>query len=163
LKHALRLNPRLPGAGLAVIMGALCCPFRLGVVFGQSMSPTLYPGELCLLDRSFYQRHPVQRGDIVLFVRGRDVMTKRVYGAPGDSLTLLRYLDDGTYEMPRNALDKFLRTYGPWSRYVRLVTLKLGPNECFVLGDNEPRSYDSRQFGPIATSAILGKLVTRLD
>jgi signal peptidase I len=33
----------------------------------------------------------------------------------------------------------------------------LGPAEYFVVGDNQPRSTDSRAFGPVTAGAILGR------
>ena len=38
----------------------------------------------------------------------------------------------------------------------------LGSDELFVCGDNRPNSMDSRMFGPIKTSQIVGKLVVRI-
>jgi len=163
VKRARPLNLRLLVSGVAAIVACLVCPFRVGVVYGQSMAPALHSGQICLLDRSFYSRHQIQVGDIVLFALDREVMAKRVYAAPGDSLTVVHYLDDGTYELPRDPLDKLRRAYCSRNKHVRLVTLRMGPNECFVLGDNSQSSYDSRQFGPVDTGAIIGKLVTSLD
>jgi signal peptidase I len=38
---------------------------------------------------------------------------------------------------------------------------QLGENQYFVMGDNRPNSYDSRRFGPIDQSAIVGRVIFR--
>jgi len=40
-------------------------------------------------------------------------------------------------------------------------SITLGDDEYFVMGDNSERSFDSRYFGPIKRSSILGKVVYR--
>src|SRR4030095_15437610 len=66
----------------ALIAGALYleCPFRLSVVWGDSMAPTLRDGQVCLLQRDYYRRHKMVKGDIVTVHVGDTVYTKRLYG-----------------------------------------------------------------------------------
>jgi signal peptidase I len=43
----------------------------------------------------------------------------------------------------------------------RMVDIELGPHEFYVLGDNRERSYDSRDFGPVPRSLIIGTPIWR--
>jgi signal peptidase I len=159
LKHRPPVRLRFIVCGLLAACLYLECPFRLSVVWGQSMSPTIENGAICLLDRDYYQRHELRRGDIVAFRAGSEVLTKRVYGAPGDSITLLAFTDDGTYEIPIPASVPRLRTLARCCTWFRVVDIKLRTDQCFVIGDNADSSYDSRQFGSVAVSSVMGKVV----
>src|SRR2546421_5874110 len=79
---------------VAVYLG---CPFRLEVVRGDSMDPTLHDGAVCVLDRSYYARHSMVPGDVIAFRMGATILTKRVYGAPGQAIQLIRFPFDDTY------------------------------------------------------------------
>jgi signal peptidase I len=39
------------------------------------------------------------------------------------------------------------------------LPMTLGPGEYFLLGDNSPRSFDSRYWGPVSREKILGKAI----
>ena len=40
-----------------------------------------------------------------------------------------------------------------------LYPIKLGPKECFLVGDNVPLSVDSRDWGPVPTEQLLGTVI----
>ena len=124
------------------------------VVDGWSMYPTLAPGEYVLFDRIPYRREAPKRGDVVLvrgvLADGRAII-KRVVGAPGDTvllsngaLTVNGVPVDGMASLE----DADSRESGEWS---------LGHDEFFLLGDAPEFSTDSRYFGPVARSAIVGR------
>jgi signal peptidase I len=154
-----------------LLLGALTlgiyflCPFRLSIVHGDSMSPTLRNGELCLLDRSGFKERAPAVGDLVVFRHGNEVLTKRIYGAPGDTVTLIQDVRDGLYEIPgpghvkrlRQVIRRFARR-GRGFAY-RVVDLKIPSGSCFVLGDNRGDSVDSRDFGLIDVDSIMGTMV----
>jgi signal peptidase I len=163
----LRTRPpvRAPFLVCAVIAIALYfeCPFRVSVVWGDSMAPTLHDGQICLLQRDYYRHHPVVKGDIVAVRVGQEIYTKRIFGAPGDALTLISYPEDGTYEIPFPAQEARMRRPAarPRTPYsARLITLAVPPDKCFLVGDNRPASYDSRCFGLVDQGDVLGKVVT---
>ena len=162
MKRHLAVRPRYWILALMVIVTYFVCPFRLGVVWGRSMAPTFRSGEICLLDRNYYQGHPLGKGEVIVFREGDEVMTKRIYAAPGDRLVLIRY-NDGTSELPRGTDPERLRRVFARSRAVRVVTLRIPAEHCFVLGDNRAASRDSRHFGLVPKSAIIGKLVSSLE
>jgi signal peptidase I len=137
-------------------------PLTLTVVRGHSMEPTLRPGALSLLDRSYYQSHPLSRGDIVVLrVRG-ETLIKRVYALPGERLTLLRFDDDiGNQLLTPAEAAHLLRLRAARSLPdSRVLSLMVPPDHCFVLGDNGAVSVDSRDWGPVPMSAILGRAIT---
>jgi signal peptidase I len=136
-------------------------PLTLTVVQGHSMEPTLRPGTVSVLDRSYYRFHPLSRGDIVVLRMRGETLIKRVYALPGERLILLRYDDDTGNELvtpPEVAHLRRLRASGllPDSR---VVSLTIPPGHCFVLGDNGPVSVDSRDWGPVPMSSILGRAI----
>jgi signal peptidase I len=153
---------------LGVVTGGLYagCPFQLSVVRGDSMSPTLHNGELCLLDRDGFKDRPPKAGDVIVFRRGGEVLTKRVYGAPGETITLIRDRSEGTYEVPRAGQAKRLLHLQRWMAardrplVYRLVKLRIPAGHCFVLGDNRAHSVDSRVFGLVDLGSVIGRMIS---
>ena len=97
------------------------------VVWGESMLPTILPGERVLVDTLAYRfgRRPVA-GDVVLAshpARPTLTMLKRVGGVPGDEM-------EG------------------WT---------LGEDEYWLLGDMPEFSTDSRELGPVGSGDIVGR------
>src|SRR5690242_1756336 len=76
-------------SGVLALAGLAVSPFRLGVVCGDSMSPSLRSGEPYLLDQRYYRNHAVRRGDVVVFEHGGEKYIKRVVAVEGDRLHLL--------------------------------------------------------------------------
>jgi signal peptidase I len=145
--------------GAALITG-VAVPLRPTVVLGHSMTPTLRPGGFYVLNTRYYRHHPLKCGDIVVFRHGGETLTKRIYALPGERLLLLQY-DDGVgneiveaWQAP--ALRRLERAHRLPERHLQALTVP--PGQCFVVGDNRPMSYDSRTFGCIPQSEILGRV-----
>ena len=124
------------------------------VVDGWSMYPTLAPGEYVLFDRLPYRREAPKRGDVVLargvLGDGRAII-KRVVGAPGDTVLFSNgalTVNGVPPEYPVSLEDVDPRENGEWN---------LGHDEYFLLGDAPEFSTDSRSFGPVPRSAIVGR------
>ena len=126
---------------------------------------------------------PIRRGDIIVFHYPSDSsihLVKRVIGLPGDHLRLREnhvYIDgqalDEPYAVYRsgpadNFRDNFPRLANPdpdvssawWIQMRSLVNhgeLTVPPHSFFVLGDNRNNSEDSRYWGFVPASAIVGK------
>ncbi|MGV3719953.1 MAG: signal peptidase I [Actinomycetota bacterium] len=148
--------------GISLLLAAVISPFKLGVVSGVSMSPTMKNGSFYLMDRSYFRTDSINRDDIVVFKHDNASFIKRVVAVPGDTIYLVRYSSGGQDELVlawqlarlRRAINQ-----SPWKRGMKLVASQLGPGEYFVVGDNLPGSEDSRLFGPIPSDAIQGKVL----
>jgi signal peptidase I len=142
------------------LMAALAVPLRPTVVLGQSMAPTLRSGGCYVLNTGYYRRHSIKQGDIVVFHHRGETCTKRVYALPGQRLVLIRYDDNIGNEIVEAWQEKGLQRLAREHRLPqrRLEEVVVPPGYCFVVGDNRPVSYDSRTFGCIPMSEILGRV-----
>ena len=124
------------------------------VVDGWSMYPTLSPGEYVLFDRLAYRREAPRRGDLAL-ARGvlgdRRSIIKRVVGTPGDTVLL----SDGALTV--NGAPEADAAFPDDSSPGQNRQWALGPDDYFLLGDAPAFSTDSRTFGPVSRSAIVGR------
>jgi signal peptidase I len=154
---------QLGGAGCAVVLGLfhLFFPFSIGVVQGSSMVPTYRPGQFFLLDRHYYQDHPIRRGDVVVVRCDDHTMIKRVFAVGGDALWLLIQPDQDRVDRYIVDADNLARLRRATVRcdIGRLTHLKVPRGTVYLLGDCVEASIDSRAFGAVPTSAILGRVV----
>ncbi len=134
------------------------------LVDGHSMEPTFYGDDRLVVSRIHYLLGEPERGDILVFnslvpsESQRGVMLiKRVVGLPGETVTLRNqqiYIDGvplaETYIKEPCGLMRCSDNI--WS---------LGEDEYFMMGDNRNNSRDSRRFGPVPISKIVGQVVLR--
>lgn len=141
-----------------------------------SMEPTLQIGDRILVDKLAYHLHGVDRGNIVVFRRPADEdcggppvadLVKRVIGLPGETISLGKghvYIDGKL--LNENWLPASVQgtTFpGPTGPAYNLTKPYVIPsNEYFVMGDNRSDSCDSRYWGPISKSLIVGKVDVRV-
>jgi len=124
-------------------------------VDGHSMEPNLHDKELILVDKWTYLFHAPARGDVIVFHYPLDTsrdFIKRVVGIPGDSIRTTSsdvFVDGQVLHEP----------YISQSFNFVSQTWKLGQNQFFVMGDNRDNSLDSRTWGPLDKSYIIGKAV----
>jgi signal peptidase I len=122
---------------------AFLVAFQVASVRGDSMMPALRDGQLVLALRRF---GTLRRGDVVLIRRGHEILVKRVAYLPGDHVVPMdRQLFAGVrdfFEAGATSGDLVV----PAERIV-------------VMGDNRPRSEDSRRFGPVAIRSVAGRVV----
>lgn len=141
-------------------LGALAylCLFNLSVVRGSSMAPRIHDGDRILIDHFSYLFGDISRGDIVVLKYPLDPSVdyiKRVIGLPGDEIEIDV---SGVFVNGRRLDEPYVAEQDPFSR----VHLRVKPAHYFVLGDNRPRSCDSREFGLVPQDYIRGKVEVRV-
>jgi signal peptidase I len=163
---------------IAVLVAVLLRAFVVQTFFipSGSMEPTLQIGDRILVNKLSYDLHGVDRGNIVVFSRpptencgGPEVndLVKRVIGLPGNVVSLSGgyvYIDGKRLDeswLP--ASEQGVTTPGPPGTPYSLVRpFKVPANDYFVMGDNRTDSCDSRYWGPISKSLIVGKVDVRV-
>ncbi|PAV29265.1 signal peptidase I [Virgibacillus profundi] len=140
--------------------------FASYVVDGESMQPTLYDGNLLMVNKVIYNLEDVDRFDVIVFhANKQDDYVKRVIGLPGDEI---KYRDDQLYINGEYVEEAFLDPYiqasdrKPFTNNFTLTEVtgekKVPKNKLFVMGDNRSDSLDSRSFGFISTNQLVGKV-----
>ncbi len=137
-----------------------------------SMLPTLQIGERIVVDKIGYHLDGIKRGNIVVFSRPPGEPTayadlvKRVIGLPGETIGT----SDGRVTIDGRVLaEPWLPVPAPPTlpspvaapySLTRPYTIPAG--EYFVMGDNRTDSEDSRYFGPIPGSLIVGRMAFKV-
>ena len=161
---------------LFVILSALIGRFEIHQI---SMEPNFHEGQRVLVskldsiwsslvistahaaDTRRSSPFALQHGQVVVFFktpsRDQDALIKRTIGLPGDTVELR----DGAVLINGVLLDEpyvnGAQTF--CGNYCQPFTL--GPDEYFLMGDNRVNSLDSRSFGPIPASQLVGRVVLR--
>jgi signal peptidase I len=128
------------------------------VVLGNAMSPTLKDQQLLVVTRAPYLFAGPRRGDIIAFKSGQlpsRVFLFRIVGVPGDRFRI----DNHVIELNGDPLrEPYLKqpwtSRLPWPPDGREVVVPA--DHYFVLGDNRDHAADSRQFGYVDRSQIVG-------
>jgi signal peptidase I len=149
---------------VGVAVGVRAFVFQTFYIPSASMEPTLMIGDRIIVNKLSYDLHGVGRGDIVVFAKppeevappGVKDLVKRVIGLPGETISSA----DGQVWINGKPLKEPWLPRGTVTTGIR--TQKIPPNEYFVMGDNRGDSQDSRFFGPISRSLIVGKVVFRI-
>ncbi|MDO5033518.1 MAG: signal peptidase I [Eubacteriales bacterium] len=152
---------------LVLVVALLLTQFVIqrNTVKGQSMVPTLQDGDELLVEKVTRYFGAINRFDIITVdthwveTDHPNRVIKRVIGLPGETVEIKEgkvYINDQVLDQPFLAED--LKTLSRDSRFSKVT---LGTQEYYVLGDNRNNSTDSRYYGPVPQSAILGKLLVR--
>ena len=150
----------------------------------ESMVPTLEVGDRVFVNKLAYDLGEIGRGDVIVFesphpgqVPDRGVVggflhwlgegigvaqpenedfIKRVIALPGETIEIrdnVVYIDGQTLDEP----------YLPdGTTTVNLPSTKIAAGHLFMMGDNRTASRDSRYFGTIAKSAVIGRVFVRI-
>ena len=120
------------------------------------MQPALRVGDRFLAAR-LRPDSPIGRGQVVVFIEpgGGRHFVKRVVGLPGETVRVegRQVLVDG------QPLDEPYahHTGGSAPHPADGRSLRLGPEQYFLMGDNRDKSHDSRWFGPVERGRIVAR------
>jgi signal peptidase I len=136
----------------------------------NSMERTLEPGQYVLVDKLTPRWDAYGRGDVVVFnppatwTEDPTPFIKRVIGLPGDTVEVK---DDGLVYVNGTALEEPY-TYADADGVNEPTTASLDQHrwvvpegQLFVMGDHRQKSADSRVFGPISVSDVIGRAFLR--
>ena len=144
---------------VVLISLAIIVPVRLFLiqpfyVEGASMEPNFFDKEYLIINEISYRFEEPQRGEVIIFKSPSDrrvYFIKRVIGLPGEKVEIQAgqiYIDGKKLE----------EEYIANSSSEDIEAITVGPDEFFVLGDNRNNSHDSRRFGPVPSTDIVGKV-----
>jgi signal peptidase I len=146
-----------------VIQSFVAQPYR---VQQQSMEQTLEPDQYVLVDKLTPRFDTYKRGDIVVFEPPEvwapglgQPFIKRVIGVGGDTVEIRDgavFLNDiklleSQYVFQENGQTQETLPLGTESRWV------VPDGELFLMGDHRGNSSDSRAFGPVPISTVIGR------
>jgi signal peptidase I len=168
-----RLRRVLVETGVIIVVALLLAglvrtfAFQTFWVPSASMTPTLGVYDRILVQKAFFTWHDVRDGDIVVFShppldqcpgpQGGDLV-KRVIALPGQTIYSS---GNSIYVNGRLLAEPYLPRYDPLGPPVASSQhpYRVPPGEFYLLGDDRSDSCDSRYWGPITGSSIIGKVV----
>lgn len=126
-------------------------------VEGASMEPNFYNKEYLIIDEISYRFNDPVRGEVIILKNPQDrkfYFIKRVVALPGEKVAVLNgrvFINDK--QLSETYIKNFSNDdYGP---------VTLADDEYFVLGDNRSNSSDSRYFGPLKRTDVIGRVWIR--
>lgn len=93
------------------------------------MYPLLQNNSIAIIDQYTFKLFPLNKNDIYLFKISNEEILKKIKYFPSEKITF----ENADYVLKQN--------------------------EIYIIGENLNKSVDSREFGPINTKQILGKVV----
>jgi signal peptidase I len=158
--------------GIALVLAILVRSFVIQTFFipSGSMEPTLDVGDRILVFKLAYDFTSPATGDVVVFKAppaencGDPSVTdlvKRIIAVPGETVwssgnTIYLHTPTGGTHALRQDWPHIATLLQPISRQL------IAPNRYFVMGDNHPASCDSRVWGTVPRSDIIGKVVLKI-
>jgi len=133
------------------------------VVSGASMEPTFDTGQYLIIDELSYHFSDPERGDVVIFrypLNTSEFFIKRIIGLPGETVKIEHGILSvvGTDGVARSVSEPYIVNRGNGNG----TSTTLSADQYFVMGDNRPDSSDSRIWGPVPRSDIVGRAFVRL-
>lgn len=172
---------------LAILLAVLFKTFLVQAFYipSGSMEPTLNVSDRVLVEKVSYRFGDVRDGDVIVFVHdlpgvepesgnvvtrffsdlgqavgvaapsSRDFI-KRVVGTPGDRISCRQG------RLYRNAQPVSEPYLAPGTTTDNCTPTTVRPGQLYVMGDNRNNSEDSRTFGPIDRSSVVGRAFVRI-
>jgi len=99
------------------------------LILGDSMLPTMHPGEIVGVNKLIYLLRPPHRGDVVAVWSGRELMIKRVLGLPGEDVATR---DGMVYVEGRPLAEPYVQ----FRDHSNIAPGRLGADRFVLAGDN---------------------------
>jgi signal peptidase I len=134
------------------------------IVDGSSMEPTFLSHDYLIIDELSYHFRAPARFDVIVFKapnHPNQYYIKRIIGLPNETVEIqdgnitIKEQTGQSFNLQEDFLPKDEFTSGN-------LTINLNSHQYFVLGDNRLASYDSRNWGPVNTNLIVGRVWLRL-
>lgn len=138
-------------------------------ISGPSMEMTLMENDRVLVNKISYRLHDIRRGDIVVFdrvtINGQQVehtdLIKRVIGIENDTVEIqkCKVLVNGSVINEPYVDDDIQNLISPEDqcRIPDMKKVTVPDHQVFVMGDNRPQSFDSRNFGSVPVNLVVGR------
>jgi signal peptidase I len=149
--------------GLVIFHNLYFIPVK---IVGRSMEPTLFDQEFGVMDQNVNTLNALDRFDIVIVQQNPNVdryLIKRLIGLPGETISID---EDGLLTVDQIEVAQTFITENGYIEYTCINDQAMGcqpitllEDQYFVMGDNRGFSTDSRVFGPITTTQLIGKLI----
>jgi signal peptidase I len=154
---------------LLVSVGLRAYAFQTFFIPSGSMEPTLQVGDRIVVDKLAVDWGTIHRGDILVFKAppaencgGTPVtdLVKRVVGIPGDRI----YSIGNTIYVNGQKFNENWSHTEPLGNAIAAQNnpVVVAPNHYFMMGDNHSDSCDSRMWGTITRSDVIGKAFFRV-
>jgi signal peptidase I len=172
---------------LAILLAVLFKTFLVQAFYipSGSMEPTLNISDRVLVEKVSYRMRPVRDGDVIVFVHDLPGQTpepsnvvvrffsslgqavgvappsdrdfiKRVVGTPGDRITCQQG------KLVRNGKVVPEPYLAPGTTTENCTPTTVPNGKLYVMGDNRNNSEDSRTFGPVDRSSVVGRAFVRI-
>lgn len=131
------------------------------VVNGASMVPTFDDGDYLIVDELTYRLREPKRGEVLVFRYPKDpskFFIKRIVGLPGETIEV----ESNTFIVEKSGTKVVLDDMYLRPNTVDYLHTTLESDEYFVMGDNRNASSDSRIWGPVNKSELIGRPIIRL-
>jgi signal peptidase I len=140
--------------------------FQVFLVPSGSMLPTLQIGDRLVVDKLPGLAHAINRGDIIVFRKvpadtdnATPILVKRVIGLPGETISSK---GDTVYVNGRAIEEPWLAAMNSTPTCPQAVfnipPTHIAPNNFFVMGDCRGNSDDSRVWGTVPRTNIIGRV-----
>lgn len=143
---------------IAVILIVAIYVVSFQEVIGPSMNNTLKSGDITVVNKLVFRLRNIKRNEIVSLKKDDKIMVKRIIGLPGEHIEYkdnLLYVDGKKISDSRSSSTKDFK--------LESIGYETIPKDMYlVLGDNRTNSSDSRTFGLVKKSDIIGKVNIRI-